>query len=64
LGFLDDGAKSKLPIFRIISEGIATRKEINETYTFMDIQETIGLIDFKNEVEAAISEISTPKMES
>lgn len=55
---------SRLDIWRLITEGVATRQEINETYTFMDIHEALAVLEFKSEVEAAISEITMPKTET
>jgi hypothetical protein len=54
---------ARLPVWRLITEGVATKKEINEEWTFMDIMEAIAVLDFKSEVERAISEITMPKVE-
>jgi hypothetical protein len=45
-----------------VTEGIATRKELNESYTFMDMMEASAVLDMKSAVDAAIGEITMPKM--
>jgi hypothetical protein len=51
-------------VWRLITEGVATKKEINEEWTFTDIMEALAVLDFKSEVERAISEITMPKVET
>jgi hypothetical protein len=55
---------ARLPVWRLITEGVATKKEINEEWTFVDIMEALAVLDFKSAVERAISEITMPKMDT
>jgi hypothetical protein len=48
----------------LITEGVATRKEINESYTFIDIMEALAVLDMKTDIEAAIGELTAPKIPS
>lgn len=63
-GFLDESLLARLPVWRLITEGVATKKEINEEWSLVDIMEALAVLDFKSEVERAISEITMPKAET
>lgn len=53
-----------MPVWRLVTEGVATKKEINEEWTFLDMMEGLAVLDFKSEVERAITEIMMPKVET
>lgn len=62
-GALDESLLARLPVWRLITEGVATKKEINDEWTFVDIMEALAVLDFKSEVERAITEITMPKVD-
>ena len=49
------------PIYRLITEGVATKKEIDEYYTFKDIMKMNAVLDMKQEIKNQVDEITRPK---
>lgn len=57
IGNLDEELVHYLPIWRLVTEKVATLKEIDEHYSFVDIIKANAVLDMKNEVEKAIGSI-------
>jgi hypothetical protein len=56
--YASETLKAKLPYYRLLIKGIATKKELNTEYTFDDMMELCAVLDMQSDIEEEITKIT------